>query len=132
MALTFVADTRFLITVKFPYSEDVERKALSLLKRSLAEGLYIPSIVLTEYIGLIGRRHGLEAALAHIEDFVYRGSKIAAIDKGIALTAGKILLRKRVPIADALIAAVRVGTNSTHVISDDPHFSEVDTPTKWL
>ncbi len=132
MALTLVIDTRFPITIKFPHSAEMERKALSLLRRSLVEGLYVPSIVITEYINLIGRSHGLESALTHINDLVYRGAKSVSLDKSIAEAAGKMLLQKRVPIADALIAAVCIRTNSTHVISDDPHFSELDVPTRWL
>lgn len=130
--MTLVADTRFLVVVKFPPSAKIARKALNLLRQSLAEGLYVPSIVITGYTHLIGGRHGLQYALTHIGDLMFRGARTATINRSVAEAAGKMLLRKRVPIAYALIAAVYVETKSTHVISDDPHFSEIGVAARWL
>lgn len=131
MALTAVADTRFLITWQFPPDEDTKTSVENLLNKELANGLIAPSIVLTEFIKFAGSRIGEAAVLARINLLKNRGMQIAPLDEPICLKAGKLLLAKRnIPIADALIASFVELHKAHYVISDDPDYEELGVKTK--
>ena len=103
------------------------------MDESLRRGLLMPSIVVTEFIKLAGKRLGEEAALIFLKELTTRGATIVAIDEKIALEAGKLSLRQwDVPIADSLIGATTLVHRAEHVVSDDQHFKQIKLKTKWL
>lgn len=131
--MTSVADTRLLITFKFPSSEEVKHKIVRLIGHELPRKLLLPSIVITEYINIAGRRVGVETSLIHISELENRGTIIIKIDKEIAVEAGKLLIKHpEVPTADAIIAATAAIAKAEYVISNDPHFTKLETKTKWI
>jgi len=131
--LTVVADTRFLLTFKFPPTTETKQKIASLMEESLRHGLLVPSIVVTEFIKLVGKRLGEEIALIFLKELTTRGAHIVAIDENIAIKAGKLALRHYdIPIADTLIAATTTVHHAEHIISDDEHFKQMKLKTKWL
>jgi predicted nucleic acid-binding protein len=133
MVLTVVADTRFLLTFNFPPTNESKQKAANLMDESLRRGLLMPSIVVTEFIKLVGKRLGEEAALIFLKELTTRGATIVAIDEKIAVEAGKLALRQwDVPIADILIGATTLVHRAEHVVSDDQHFKQIKLKTKWL
>jgi len=133
VALTVVADTRFLLTFKFPPAKETRQGIASLMEESLRHGLLVPSIVVTEFIKLAGKRIGEEAALIFLRELTIRGADIVAVDEKIAIEAGKLALRHwDVPIADILIGATTVMYHVEHIISDDQHFKQMKFKTKWL
>jgi predicted nucleic acid-binding protein len=131
--LTGVADTRLLLTLEFPPTSEAKKKVEEMLQRELAGHLLAPSIVLTEFIKLAGKRMGKDAAKTRLRLLIERGMRIAAIDEDEAMVAGDLLLsHPDVPIADALIASfVKTGA-ADYVLSDDPHYKMLSTKSKWL
>jgi len=133
VALTVVADTRFLLAFQFPPTKEAKQKMAGLMEESLRRGLLLPSIVITEFIKLAGKKLGEEATLVYVRELTSRGASIVAIDENIAVEAGRLALRNwNMPIADILIGAITVLNRAEHIISDDPHFREMKFKTKWL
>lgn len=131
--MTAVADTRLLLTFKFPPTEVVRRKVAGLMDESLRRELLLPSIVIAEFIKVAGRRVGEEAALTFLEELKARGAAITVIDESIAVEAGKLALRHwGIPIADALIGAAMIVRRAEYIVSDDPHFKQMKLNVKWL
>jgi len=131
--LTVVADTRFLLTFKFPPTKETKQRMAFLMEESLRRGLLVPSIVVTEFIKLMGKRLGEEVALIFLKELTTRGVHIVAIDESIAIEAGKLALRHYdIPIADILIGATTTVLHAEHIVSDDQHFRQMKFKTKWL
>jgi predicted nucleic acid-binding protein len=131
VALTSVADTRFLLTLQFPPDEETKKSVESLLNKELSIGLIAPSIVLTEFIKFAGSKMGEQAAIARLNLLKSRGMIVAPLNENICISAGKLLLSKRnVPIADALIATFVKLREAEYVITDDPDYSDLDVKTK--
>ncbi len=133
MALTVVADTRFLLTFEFPPTRETKQKIAKLMDESLRHGLLLPSIVITEFIKLAGKKLGEEAALIFLKELTTRGAFIIAIDETIATEAGKLALRHwGIPVADILISATMIVHRAEHIVSDDQHFKDMKLKIKWL
>lgn len=133
MALSAVADTRLLLTLKFPPSPDVRDKVRVRLHAELRRGFVIPSIVVTEYLKIAGQRIGGEAALAHLSELETSGATVVPVDREVAVRAGRLLLaHPNVPVADALVAATAQVWRAESVLSDDPHFRVLGMKTRWL
>lgn len=131
--MTSICDTRLLIAFKFPPSEDTRQKITRLIQRELARRLLIPSIVLTEYVKIAGKKVGLEVALAHIHELESRGAIVTDINRQVALEAGKLLIKHPdVPIADALLAASAKVYSTEYIVTDDPHFEKLGLKTHWI
>jgi len=131
--LTVVADTRFLLTFKFPPTKEAKQRIAYLMEDLLRHGLLVPSIVVTEFIKLVGRKVGEETALIFLKDLITRGVRIVAIDEEIATEAGKLALRYwDIPIADILIGATSAVHHAECIVSDDEHFKQMKFKTKWL
>ena len=132
MALTGVADTRFLLVFEFSTQEDKTRIE-AMMARELLSGLLAPSIVLTEFLKISGARLGAEAARLRLNRLKDRGMHVLPITEEMGLAAGGLLLRHGdVPIADALIASPVQTGEADYVITDDPHFKTLRVRTKWL
>ena len=133
MAMTAVADTRFLVVFTFPSTEREKESVRELMHQSLRERLIIPTVVVTEYLKAAGRKIGKAAAMAKIANLKESGAEIAALDEKTAVKAGELLLAHgEKPIGDAIIAAAALIKKARHVISDDPHFGEFGLRTKWM
>lgn len=131
--MTVVADTRFLLTFKFPPTKETKQKIANLMEESLRRGLLVPSIVLTEFIKVSGKKLGEEATLIFLKELTIRGATIVSIDESIATEAGKLALRHwDVPIADVIIGATTIVHRAEHIVSDDQHFREMKLKTRWL
>lgn len=133
MALTAVADTRLLLTLEFPPTQDVKRRAVDLVTNEIGKRLLAPSIMLTEFIKIAGARIGEDAARTRLRLLSVRGMRTIALDEQEAMVAGSLLLSHRnVPIADALIASfVRTGA-ADYVVTDDPHYKTLGVKTRWF
>ena len=131
--MTSVADTRLLLALEFPPSQEAKLKTRDFFEKELRGRLLAPSIILTEFIEIAGARIGEEAAKTRIRLLNDRGMQTISLDEEHALTAGSLLLSHRnVPIADALIASfVKTGA-AEYVVTDDTHFKELGVKTKWL
>jgi len=133
MALTVVADTRFLLTFEFPPTKETKQRMANLMDESLRRGLLLPSIVLTEFIKLAGKKLGEESALIFLRELTTRGASVIAIDERIAIESGKLALKYwDVPIADVLISATMIVHRAEHIVSDDGHFKDMKLKTRWV
>jgi predicted nucleic acid-binding protein len=131
--LTGVADTRLLLTLEFPPSEEIKKKIEELMRREIARRLLAPSIILSEFLKIAGPRMGEDAARVRLRLLKDRGMRTIPLDEEEALVAGSLLLsHQNVPIADALIASfVKLGT-AEYVVTDDPHYKTLGIRTKWF
>ena len=128
--MALVADTRFLLTYYFPPNKEAAEKIQKFMI-SIVDRLIIPTIVVVEFIKIAGKRMGYEASRLRIRILESRGSKIVPFTTEDAYIAGEILLKKpNVPFADVCIASIAKRLKSK-VISDDPHFKELEIPTIW-
>ncbi len=131
--MTSIADTRLLLTFKFPPSPSVREKISRLIRTELSKQILIPSIVISEYLKIAGARVGFEAALTHIDELETRGGEAVALSRDTAIEAGRILLASpRAPIADALIVATCRTQKAAYVLTDDPHFKDLNVKTRWI
>ena len=131
--MTGIADTRLLLTLEFPPSEETRRKVVGLAEKELAEHLLAPSIILTEFVKIAGARLGEDAATTRLRLLRERGMRTVALDEEEALVAGNLLLSHRnVPVADALIASFAVTGVGEYVVSDDLHFKILGVKTRWF
>lgn len=131
--MTGVTDTRLLLTLEFPPSEETKAKAVHLVQNEIAKHLLAPSIVLTEFIKIAGAKMGEDAARTRIRLLNERGMRIVSLGEEEALVAGTMLLSHRdVPMADALISSfVKTGA-AEYVVTDDPHYKTLGLKTKWF
>lgn len=133
MVMTAVADTRLLLTFQFPPDEATREKVRRLLQKEFADGIVLPTIVLSEFVKIAGAKTGFSEAVRIVHLLKDRGMKIKPIDEDVALEAGKMLLKNRnVPFADALIAAFTFCDIAQYVLSDDPHFKLLGCRTRWF
>jgi predicted nucleic acid-binding protein len=131
--LTSVADTRLLLTLEFPPTEDVGLKVERFVEKEIGRHLLAPSIVLTEFIKYGGSRIGDDAARTRLRVLKGKGLRTVPITERDALTAGSLLLASpNVPIADALIASFVKNGTAEYVITDDPHFKMLGIQTRWI
>jgi hypothetical protein len=128
-----VADTRLLLTLEFPPSEETKKKIEELTRKELARRLFAPSIVLSEFLKITGLRMGEDAARVRMRLLKDRGMRTIPLGEEEALVAGSmLLLHQDVPIADALIASfVKLGV-AEYVITDDPHYKTLGIRTRWI
>jgi len=131
--LTSVADTRLLLTLEFPPTEVLGGKVERFVEKEIARQLFVPSIVLTEFVKYAGARIGEDAALTRLRVLKEKGLRTVPLTEKDALTAGSILLaNSNVPIADALIASFVKNGAAEYVITDDPHFTTLGVKTRWI
>ena len=90
--MTGVADTRLLLTLEFPPSEETKKKIEELTRKEIARHLLAPSIILTEFLKIVGPRMGEEAAKVRIRLLKDSGMRIVSLGEEDALVAGSMLL----------------------------------------
>ncbi len=131
--MTGIADTRLMLTLEFPPTEEIKARSVDLFQREIARNLVAPSIVLTEFIKIAGPSMGEDAARTRIRLLKERGMRIVSLEEEEALTAGRLLLAHRdVPTADALIASFVKNGSGEYVVTDDPHYKILGVKTRWL
>ena len=129
MALVF--DTRFLIAHTFPPSMEHRRLISSFLSRIIGEELYIPSIVVVEYIKVAGRRIGIDAAETRIRSWINSGVRLITLDYDTSMEAGELSAKYPfIPMADIIIATL-AGKIKARVVTDDKHFRTLGIKTVW-
>ena len=131
--MTSVADTRLIVDLEFPSTQQMATKTREFLVKELNQQLMAPTIVLTEFIKLAGAIIGQEAAKNRISQLKERGLQIVPLDEEHALTAGSLLLSHgNIPIADAIIASYVKTGKADYVLTDDTHYKTLNVKTKWI
>lgn len=131
--MTGIVDTRLLFFIEVPATPEMGRKARDFFQKQLREKLFLPTVVLSEFIEIAGARIGEEAAKTRIRLLKERGLEVLEFDELHALKTGNLLVSNRnIPLADAIIASyVKTGT-AEYVLTDDPHFKSLGIKTRWL
>ncbi len=131
--MTGVADTRLLFFLAVPPTLEMGRKTRDFFEKELRDNLLVPTVVLTEFIEIVGARIGEEAAKTRIRLLKERGLEIVHFDERHALETGGLLLSNRkVPLADAIIASYIKTGEADYVLTDDLHFKALNIKTKWI
>jgi predicted nucleic acid-binding protein len=122
-----------LIRLQFPANQAQDAQTRAFFEKELSSGLFAPTIVLTEFIEVAGTKIGKEAAENRLRVLKEKGLEIVELDEKTAVTAGELLLAHRnVPITDAIIASYVKTGEADYVLTDDPHFKNLNVKTKWL
>ena len=133
MALTSITDTRMLIHLEFPTNQEEGAKTSEFFERELRGHLLAPTIVLTEFVEVAGKKIGKDAAKNRLRILKEKGMQIIDLDENHALNAGEMLLaHTKVPITDALVASYVKCGEAEYVLTDDPHYKTLNTKTKWI
>ncbi|MBC7091638.1 MAG: PIN domain-containing protein [Nitrososphaeria archaeon] len=129
--MVLVIDTRFLIAHTLPPSEDERIMIKDFTKKLAKEEIIIPSIVIVEFLKVVGSVIGKDSAKIRLRLWIGCGAKIVPINEEVAFAAGEMaLVHKNLPLADAIIGAVARQFRGK-IISDDPHFNRLDLKTIW-
>ncbi len=129
--MVIVLDTRFLIAHTFPPTKEDREAILRFLRKHGGENFLIPTIVISEFLKIAGRRVGKETAKVRIRAWL-SSSRVGAfdLDKEIAEMAGELALDHHVPIADAIIASIAKKVGGV-VATDDEHFRKLGVRVTW-
>jgi predicted nucleic acid-binding protein len=129
-----VLDSRFLIEHYYSDNKETRQKTTKKLKSLIQskEGI-VPTIVISETISIICQKIGKAEAEMCYSDIVNSGMQIQELNARIARHAGFIKCQHRsLPMGDCIIAATAIA-NQAKVLSDDPHFDEVEeTKRTWI
>jgi predicted nucleic acid-binding protein len=119
--------------MEVPPSLEIGKKTRDFFEKELKENLLVPTVVLAEFVEIVGARIGEKAAKTRIRVLKERGMKIVPFNEEHALKTGDLLLSNRnVPLADAIIASYVKNGDADYVLTDDPHYKTLNIKTKWL
>ena len=129
--MALVIDTCFLLTHTFPPTPEDREKLKHFTAKIHSETLLIPSIVITEYIKIAGRRIGKDSANIKLRHWINAGAKVIDLTEEIAFKAGDLALKHpQIPLADIIIATI-AHLHNAKVITDDKHFDKLGVKTIW-
>ncbi len=129
--MVIVLDTRFLIAHTFPPSEEDREAILQFLRKYAKETFVIPTVVISEFMKVAGRRLGKETAKVRTRAWL-SSSRVESVnlDVGIAEMSGELSLEYNVPLADAIIASTARKLGGA-VATDDEHFRRLGVKMIW-
>ncbi|MEM2927358.1 MAG: PIN domain-containing protein [Nitrososphaerota archaeon] len=129
--MALILDTRFLITHTFPPSENIRKKIKEFTSKIAREELFIPSIVITEFIKIAGYKLGRESSEIKLKIWLSEGVKVIPLNEELAFLAGRMALsHANIPICDVIIGTIAKHIGA-RIVTDDPHFIELDIKTLW-
>jgi len=129
--MALVLDTSFLVTHTFPPTREDREKIREFVARIRREKLLIPSIVVVEYIKVVGKRIGKERASVRLRSWIDSGAKVVFLTEELAFKAGELALKNpNAPLADVIISVI-VSAYNARVISSDLHFNVLGIKTIW-
>jgi predicted nucleic acid-binding protein len=136
MALEAILDTRFYFSYYSPESKEIASWSKKLIQRIVRKELRVASSVITiaELYGIIGRILGIDVVKTRIASIKASNIEFIPVTEEIAQLAGKIIQSiRRIPLADAIIAATALVNAKGVVITDDRHFNFIKgVKAKWL
>lgn len=98
------------------------------------ERAIVPIIVLHEIYKFMHENAGKDVAHLRVNSITTSRFRIVELTTRIALTSAALRCRYRdLPTADSIVAGTSIETRSRRVLSDDPHFKEIDEiRNEWL
>jgi len=119
--------------MEVPATPEMGKKTRDFFQKELRQNLLLPTVVLAEFIEIVGARIGEEAAKKRVRLLIERGAQVVPFDERHALITGSLLLKNRkVPLADAIIASYVKTGEADYILTDDPHYKTLSTKTKWI
>ena len=135
MALNAILDTRFLFSYFNPENKEVgkwTKKVVELSRRGVLS-LGISTITITELYRTMGRVIGVEVVEIRVKSMENAKIVFIPVTREISEKAGLISLNRKIPIADAVIAATAIKYAKGVVLTDDEHFNLIkEVKPKWL
>ncbi len=104
---------------------EIIKDLMDLVQNGDAEG-FVATISLTELAYIYSRRADPALAKLRVMQILHSKLKTVPLTAELAVHAG-ILKQPGIPVADAIIAASTLSVHAS-VVTDDPHFSEMDIP----
>ena len=129
--MALIIDTRFLLDHTFPSTDEDRDQIIRFLKRLKQEKIYIPSVVIVEYLKVAGKIIGISAAKTKIRIWINSGVEPISLRSEEAMEAGEQALRTpNIPLADIIIATLAKKYRAK-IVSDDPYYKAIGVPTTW-
>jgi predicted nucleic acid-binding protein len=127
-------DTRFFLThfmSKEDQSREKTRRKIGELEREKA---IVPTMVIHEVYKLQYEALGAEVAGLRVDSILKSSFRFVELTVPIAITAARLrCLHRGLPTADSIIAATALEWKSNRILSDDPHFAQIDKiTTEWI
>jgi len=136
MALDAILDTRFFFSYFDPEDERIGAWSKGVVSRAISGQLKLASSVvsLTEIHLAMRRVAGEDEARTRILAIKSAGIPFLELGEIEASVAGRIALRhQKLPLADCMIAGTSLVRARGTVMTDDPHFGEIEgVRMKWL
>lgn len=127
-------DTRFFLTHFLAETDDLKTKTTKKIIELQRENAVVPTIVLHEVYKFMHDHVGKEVAQLRVNSIINSRFQIIDLNTEIALASATLRCRYRnLPTADSVVAGTSMETKSRRVITDDPHFREVEEiHSEWL
>jgi len=132
--MTRTVDTRFFLTHFMADTAQVKAKTSRKMVELQKETAIVPTIVLHEIFKFAHDNVSKDAAYLRVNSMLSAQFEIVELTSKIAVTSALLRCRYRsLPTADSIVAATSIETKSRRVVSDDPHFKEIeDIRCEWL
>ena len=129
--MVIVLDTRFLIAHTFPPSKEDREAIQRFLRKHARETLVIPTVVISEFIKVAGRRLGRETAKVRMRAWL-SSSRVEAVSLNVEIAemSGELSSEHNIPLADAIIASTARKLRGA-VATDDEHFRRLGVRMVW-
>ncbi len=107
------------------------RRKVAELQRQKA---IVPTIVIHEVYKFQYETLGADVAHLRVDSILKSSFRLVDLTVPIAITAARLrCVHRRLPTADSIIAATALESRSNTVLSDDPHFTEIEQiTTDWI
>jgi len=127
-------DTRFFLTHYLADTDQLKSKTSKKMVELQREIAIVPTIVLHEIYKFMHENAGKDVAQLRVNSITTSRFQIVDLTTRIALTSAVLRCRYRnLPSADSIVAGTSIETKSRRVLSDDPHFREIDEiHNEWL
>jgi len=127
-------DTRFFLTHYLADADDLKRRTSHRMIELQREAAIVPTIVIHEVYKFEFENVGRDVAETRADSILASRFRIVDLTPEIAIASARLRCKyRRIPTADAIVAATSMETRSKTVLSDDPHFKEIrEIKCEWL
>ena len=120
-------DTRFFLTHFLADQEPLREKTRLKIAELQRQRAIVPTIVVHEVYKFEYENLGKDVAQLRVDTILKSSFKIVELTVPIAISAALLRCRYRsLPTSDSIIAATAIELESKSVLSDDPHFEELE------
>ncbi len=127
-------DTRFFLTHFLAETGQLKEKTRRKVAELQRQKAIVPTIVIHEVYKFQYETLGADVAHLRVDSILKSSFRLVDLTVPIAITAARLrCVHRSLPTADSIIAATALESRSNTVLSDDPHFTEIDQiSTDWI